>query len=151
MLWIGVTIGGTGCGHIDVTPEGSPDRVLTGTLNFLTALPAGTEIQLRVIDPTPSAVGPVRMQQDLPLATRPEPMVTERVLAEERIELEALAPDPVPFRIAYRAEDYILRYGLNLDVRVSYGGRVRYRTLNAHVITLASSAYRQEVWLQPVQ
>lgn len=40
-----------GCAHVDVTPEASRTRVLRGTLQVGQALPAGTEILVRVVAP----------------------------------------------------------------------------------------------------
>ena len=64
--------------------------------------------------------------------------------------LTAGTAEPVSFRIEYTADDAMLRRGLNVEARVSFGGKLRYRTINAHVVTLASSAYRQDVAVQPV-
>jgi uncharacterized lipoprotein YbaY len=57
----------------------------------------------------------------------------------------------VPFRLAYYADDALLRRGLSLEVRISFGGRLRFRTINAHVVTLTSAQYKQDVSVQPVE
>jgi uncharacterized lipoprotein YbaY len=40
---------------------------------------------------------------------------------------------------------------VNIDARISVGGKLRFRTINAHVVTLSSAPYPQEVAVQPVQ
>ena len=54
-----------------------------------------------------------------------------------------------PFRIEYRADDSLMRHGLNIDARISFGGRVRFRTGNAHVLTLGNATFPHEVWVEP--
>jgi uncharacterized lipoprotein YbaY len=45
---------------------------------------------------------------------------------------------PVPFRVEYHAEDALLRLGLNIEVRVSYGGKVQYYNRNHYAVSLGS-------------
>ncbi len=139
---------GAGCGHLDVAPEGSPNRVLKGTLTTGVALPAGAEIMVRLIARNPTE--PVRPAGgDLPVASRPG-LEAERILGEHVQTLSAAAGEPVPFQIEYQADDAMVRHGLNLEARVIYGGRVRFRTVNAHVVTLRSAPYRQDLMVQAV-
>ncbi|MBI4622141.1 MAG: YbaY family lipoprotein [Verrucomicrobia bacterium] len=147
----GLLLAGAGCEHLDLASTGSPDRVLNGTLNFPSALPAGTEVLVRLIDGAAKDSALMPAGTDLPLGDRAKPVAVDRVLGEQRQKLETGTTQPVPFKIEYRAEDSVLRRGLTVEARVSYGGKVRFRTLNAHVVTLASSPFRQEVWVQPVQ
>lgn len=147
----GLLLAGAGCEHLDLATAGSPDRVLNGTLNVPSALPAGTEVLVRLIDVAAKDSAPMPAGSDLPLGDRARPVAVDRVLGEHRQKLETGTTQPVPFKIEYRAEDSVLRHGLTVEARISYGGKVRYRTLNAHVVTLASSPFRQEVWVQPVQ
>lgn len=148
---LGLLVGSAGCEHLDLAREGSPDRVLNGTVNFPSALPAGAEVVVRLVDVAAKDGVPMPAGTDLPLGDRAKPVVIDRVLGEQLQKLETVTTQPVPFKIEYRAEDSVLRHGLNVEARISYGGKVRYRTLNAHVLTLASSPFRQEVWVQPVQ
>ena len=138
------------CGSLDLAPGGNPDRVLTGVVNAGTGLPQGAEIVVRVIATqlAPDSLRPAN--SDAPVMSHPRTQTTEQVLGEQSQKLAAGTSDPVPFRIEYVAEDDLLRKGLTVDVRVSYGGKLRYRTINAHVVTLASAPYRQEVVVQPV-
>lgn len=138
-----------GCGHIDTTPAGDPDRVLTGAVRFDATLPAGAEVVVRVIAPPSSE--PLRAAaNDLPLGARPTMQRAERVLGEHRQTLGSGTMQPVPFEIEYHAEDAALRRGLNVEARISIGGKVRYRTINAHVLTLTSAPFKQDVSVQRV-
>jgi uncharacterized lipoprotein YbaY len=137
-----------GCGHVDTTPDGDQNRVLSGVLVTGVPLPAGAEVMVRLV----AAVGADRSQpmgSDIPVA-RSTPSVADRMLAEQVQELTAPAAGSVPFRIEFAAEDALLRRGVNLEARVSYSGRVRFRTINAHLVTLASASYPQRLVLQVV-
>jgi hypothetical protein len=140
---------GLGCGHVDLAPAGNPDRVLTGSVRAPAALPAGTEIVVRVVDPSPSMTPAIR--SELPIVDRGRPAPSERILGEYRHTLTTPTIDPVPFKVEYHVDDTELRQGLNVDVRISHDGRVRYRTISAHVITLASSPFPQEVPVQALE
>ena len=139
-----------GCGSLEVTHGTNPDRVLAGTVNVGTALPAGAEIVVRLLAP-PATQDPLRAAgADMPVITRPTVQSSERVVAEQTVTLTAGTSDPVPFRLTYFAEDAVMRRGLTVDARVSFGGHLRYRTIQAHAITLNSSFNQQEVSVQPV-
>lgn len=144
-------LAGAGCGTLDVRSEGNPDRVLNGTISAGVALPAGAEILVRLLAPPINHEATQPAATDIPVVTRPTPQTVERVLGEHTQTLTAGTMDPVPFRISYQAEDALLRHGLSLDVRVSVGGRLRFRTINAHVVTLASAPYKQDVSVQAVE
>ncbi len=139
-----------GCAHLDTTPAGNPDRVLKGAVNFNTTVPAGAEVVVRLLEPG-GFERPRGPANDVPVAAQPTPQRTERVLGEFKRTLSAATMQPVPFQFEYRAEDAVLRRGLNVDVRVSVDGKVRLRTISAHVVTLASSPFSQEIWVQPVR
>ena len=139
-----------GCSHLDVATSSDPNRVLRGTVAAGRNLPAGTEVVVRVIatdsDETPGAAS-----AELTKRAATPGRAMEHVLGEDRQVLAAGTNDPVPFQIEYRAEDALLRHGVNVEARVSIGGQLRYRTISAHMVTLSSSAYRQDVMVQPVQ
>lgn len=101
-----------GCGHLEVTPEGDPNRVVTGTVNLrvLTDLPADASVLVRVVD-----------------GARTEASL--RVLGEQS--LTRAGNPPVAFRVEFKADDLRLRRGLNLEARVSFGGQLRYYNINA--------------------
>lgn len=141
----------SGCGSIDVGQGTNPDRVLNGVVNVGAPLPAGAEITVRLIAPPASNEPPRPAGAELPVVARPTLQNLERVVAEQTQTLTAGTSDPVPFRLSYYADDAALRRGLSLEARVSVGGHLRYRTINAHVVTLNSSFNRQELALQPVQ
>jgi hypothetical protein len=140
-----------GCGSIDTTPEGDPNRVLNGVVNHDVTLPAGAEIVVRVVEPAPKEAGVRTGPSDSPAPGAAPLARAERLLGETRVVLPSGMMQPVPFRVEYLAEDAVLRRGVNVDVRVAIGGKVRYRTINAHVVTLASSPFKQEVSVQAVQ
>ncbi|MSU72752.1 MAG: hypothetical protein EXS43_10475 [Opitutus sp.] len=127
LVWVGalgLLLAGSGCEHINITPEGNPSRVLHGVVSLPSALPVGTEILVRLLDLTPAEKTGTYAPGDLPLGDRGRPPVVERVLGEYRATLDARSTEPVPSEIADEAEDSLLRQGLNVDVRVSFGGRV---------------------------
>jgi hypothetical protein len=139
------------CQSIDISSGGNPDRVLNGVVNVGTGLPAGAEVVVRLVSAPSGNEGSHSTGGDVPVLARPTGQVAEVVLGQSVQKLSSGTAEPVPFKIEYNAEDALLRRGLNLDVRVSFGGKIRYRTINAHVVTLASSAYRQEVYAQSVE
>lgn len=138
----------TGCAHVDLAPEGSRNRVLNGTIDAGVALPAGAEILVRIVDTGGLAQG-APATSDIPVA-RPSGQATERILGEFVQKLAAPASAPVAFRIEYDADDAQLRHGVNLEARVFFDGRIRFRTVNAYVVTLTSAPFPQRVELQPV-
>lgn len=145
LLWVGA-----GCGSIDTSPGGDPNRVLSGAVNFSGSVPAGAEILVRVVEPPSSEPGRV-VARDLPVGTQPTVQRVERVLGERKFVVDKLATEPVPFQVEYTADDAVLRRGVNIDVRVSIGGKVRMRTVNAHALTLRSAPFKQDVAVQNVQ
>jgi uncharacterized lipoprotein YbaY len=124
-------VASAGCGQLDLTPEGNPSRVLTGEVDWgdATPLPADATVTVRVVDA--SKVG---MPPD--------------VLGSQTIHNPGVAP--VAFRVEYRAEDDVLRRGLNVEVRVSWGGKVRYFNLNGHAVTFGNAADTHRVTVNPV-
>ena len=136
-----------GCTHLDISAQGNVERVLRGTITAPSALPVGTEVVVRLVDLAPVGIS----HGDLPIADRPTAVPMERVVGEFRQTLTAMKAEPLPFEIGYRADDSELRHGLNVDVRISFGGRLRFRTISAHVLTLASSPFPQDVAVQPLE
>jgi len=139
-----------GCQHLDVSSQGDPERLLRGIVTSQATLPAGAEIVVQLIGPATASAATAPLRSDLPLGDRARVPVIERLVGEYRIVLDAMTTEAVPFELEYRAEDATLRHGLNVDVKISYGGRLRYRTLSAHVVTLASSPFSQDIAVQPV-
>lgn len=138
-----------GCAHIDVTPAGNPDRVLRGTVNFRGAVPGNAEVLVRILEQTSNDAARA-VASDSPARPQGGLAQSERVLGEFRDMVPSGAMQPVAFEIPYTADDSALRRGLNVDVRVSVGGKVRMRTMSAHTVTLITAPYRQEVWVQSI-
>ncbi len=123
-------LGLAGCGHLDLTPEGDPGRVLTGQVEIgeNIPLPADAVVTVRVVDAT--AVG-----------------MPPQVLGSQTITNPSVAP--VSFRVEYRADDETLRRGLNVEARVSYGGKIRYFNLNRYAVTLGNAADPHRINVNP--
>jgi uncharacterized lipoprotein YbaY len=110
----------SGCGQLDTTPEGDPSRVLTGTIDLGGDfdLPADATATVRVVDASDASMPP----QVLGLQTfKP-------------------AAAPIDYRVEYRADDDLLRRGLNIEARISYGGKVRFYNVNRYAVTLENAA-----------
>jgi hypothetical protein len=137
-----------GCGHVDLTAEGSRSRLLRGTLQLGQTLPAGAEVLVRVIAP-PGGGPAVPVVTGSPMA-RPTPAGNDQILGEFLQTLTVPATDGMPFQIEFAAEDALLRRGVNLEARVYFNGRVRFRTVNAHVVTANSVHFPQTLPLQAV-
>ncbi len=110
-----------GCGHLDLTPEGDASRVLAGRIDMGedAALPADATVTVRVIDSTATGMPP-------------------RVFGSQT--LTHPGASPIEFRVDYQAQDEDLRRGLNIEVRISWGGRVRYYNMNAYAVTLSNAS-----------
>jgi len=119
-----------GCGELDLTPEGNPARVLEGEIRLADAtdLPAGSTATVRVVDESVIGAPP-------------------NILGTQT--LENLGAPPFTFRVEYRADDDLLRHGLNIEVRVSYGGEVRYYNRNRYVVTFGNAADPHRVTVEP--
>ncbi len=133
-----------GCSHLDFAPPGDPDRVLTGTVSFQQTLPDDAEILVRVIDrnPPPADVNSMTPPGQMPLLNRPvtATIATSTPAAQQELGVQVIkhpGPSPVAYRIEYHAEDETLRRGLNIEVRISYDGRVHLFNSNQYSVTLA--------------
>lgn len=139
------------CGHLEITSS-DPNRTVKGTVATNATLPAGSEILVRVLATgAPAAIRHGMPDTAGPARALPAAEPAERMLGEFRQVLAAAAPRPVPFQIEFQADDALMRRGVNLDVRVSVAGKLRYRTISAHAVTLSSVAFPQVVSVQPVQ
>lgn len=115
---LGLLLGG--CAHLDTSMTSPADRVLAGTVTTRTGggpLPADSEVTIRIVD----------------LAANDGRGET---LAEETIGNPGAMP--VAFRIEYRAEDAVLIRDVNVEARIAVGGRLRYKTMGGHPITLGN-------------
>ena len=120
-----------GCGQLDLTPEGDPGRVLTGRIDLSdgAALPADAVVAVRVVDPSHTGMPP-------------------QVLGSQTLTSPGAAP--IGFRVVYRAEDALLRRGLNIEARVSFGGKVRYFNMNQYALNLGNAADPHRVTVNPI-
>jgi uncharacterized lipoprotein YbaY len=120
----------SGCGQLDLTPEGDPGRVVRGRIDLVhvAALPPDTVVTVRVVDA--SVVG-----------------MPPNVLGSQTLRDPGSAP--IGFRVEYRAEDELLRRGLNIEVRISYGGKVRYFNRNRYALTLGNAADELRITVDP--
>jgi uncharacterized lipoprotein YbaY len=130
LLVAAAALGFAGCGQLDITPEGDPARVVTGAVETGedVALPADTVVTVRVVDA--SAVG-----------------MPPQVLGSQTISNPGVAP--IGFRVEFRAEDELLRRGLNIEVRVSYGGKIRFFNRNGYALTLGNAADDHRIRVNP--
>jgi len=138
-----------GCGHLDLAAPGDPSRVAVGTVIISNSLPEDAEVLVRVMNPHPqvmSAGGAVPGQ--MPLLNQPITATASAAasaapeeLGEQDIKHAVVQVQPngikvVPYRVEYQADDDTLRRGLNLEVRISYNGRVQLFNSNQYSITL---------------
>lgn len=141
----------SGCGHVDLTPESNPDRIVTGTVNVRMDLlpPPDSEVVVRLVEPSELTAAPTAASNGLVIGERGTRAQPEVVVAEQVI--RAPAAMPVPFKLEFRADDTTLRRGLNVEARISWGGRIRFRTVEAQVVTLMNVAQPQTVWVEPAR
>jgi uncharacterized lipoprotein YbaY len=120
-----------GCGQLDLTPEGSPGRVVTGRVELGdgAALPADATVTVRVVDATKAGMPPL-------------------VLGSQT--LRAPGDAPADFRVEFMADDETLRLGLNIEARVSFGGRVRYFNRNRYALTPGNASDPHRITVNPI-
>ena len=147
----GLLAASLGCQQLDLAKEGDPQRTLSGTVNLRgeVLFPPDTEVVVRVVETATTERPRGLAATDVPLGDRGGIDKKERVLGEQII--KAPGVQPVAFQVDYRADDTMLRHGLNVDVRISSGGKVRYRSLDAHVVTLGSAPFPHTVWVEAVR
>jgi uncharacterized lipoprotein YbaY len=119
-----------GCGHLELSSEGDAARVVTGevSLGEPRPLPADAVVTVRVV--VPAAAG-----------------VPGQVLGSQTISSAGVSP--VPFRVEYRADDDLLRRGLNIEARVSWGGQLRYYNHVAYALNSGNASGSHRVGVAP--
>lgn len=147
----GILAAAAGCGHLDLTPESDPERVITGTVNVRMNLipPPDSELVVRIVQPPDVTATPTSAAGDLVIGQRGVRTVPERVVAQQVV--RAPAAMPAPYRVEFRASDAQLRRGLNIEARISWGGRLRFRNVEAQLVTSAAADKPVTIWLEPVQ
>jgi uncharacterized lipoprotein YbaY len=140
-----------GCGHVDLSPESDPHRVVTGTVNVRMNLlpPPDAEVVVRLLAPAGITAAPSKAAADMVIGERGARERPEQVVAEQVI--RGPQAMPVSFRIEFDASDSALRSGLNVEARISWGGHLRFRNVEAQALTLATVASPQTLILDPVQ
>jgi uncharacterized lipoprotein YbaY len=142
-----------GCGHMamDLTPEGNPDRVLTGAVNFENPvdLPGDAVVVVRVLGFLPINPAAVAGVPGAAPAAGSQAETPPQVLGEQTIRNPS-AP-PVAFRIEYQATDDQLRMGLKLEARVSYGGKVRWFNVNGYSVNLNNVGDPHSITVDPAE
>jgi uncharacterized lipoprotein YbaY len=144
--WFALT---AGCANIEVVSAGDPQRRVNGTVEFRSAmtLPEDAVVVVRVLDMAGTGQKRTTASRDLPIGDRAKAEPVPEVLAEQTI--KGFQGNSVPFHLEFVADDDLLRHGLNIDARISSGGKVRFRTTNAHVVTLGNVEYPHAVWVEP--
>jgi len=151
LAFAAVVFGLAGCGHVDLSPEGDPNRVVTGTVAVRMDLlpPPDAEVVVRVVEPPDVKTAEAKAANDIVIGERGTLERPERVIGEQVI--HAPSSLPVSFRIEFHADDVTMRRGLNLEARISWGHRVRFRNLESQAITLATVGQPQIIRLEPVR
>jgi uncharacterized lipoprotein YbaY len=137
-----------GCSHIEVVPEGDPHRVVNGTVEVRTEmpLPADAVVVVRVIDQAGTEQARLAAGKDLPLGDRAKVTPAPQVLAEQTI--SGVQGNSVPFHLEFTADDELMRHGLNIEARISFAGKVRFRTAIAHALTLGNVDAAHQVFVE---
>ncbi len=146
-------LAGTGCGHLDTSGEGDPNRIVSGVVNVRMNLlpPPDCQVVVRLIEPPDVTAAPTAASKDMVIGERGTRERPEQVVAEQVI--RAPAALPVPFQLEFHADDAQLRHGFNIEARISWGGRLRFRNIESQAVTLDTVAKKQTIslWLEPVQ
>jgi uncharacterized lipoprotein YbaY len=152
-LALAALLAGAGCSSasLDLRPESDPARVLNGTVNFRNdqPLPADAEVVVRVLDASGIEQARVAANRNLPVTAHAQVAAGPVTLAEKTV---PVGPgQALPFRIEFNASDEVMRHGVNIEARITYGGAVRFRTVSAQVVTLSSvDRNPYEVWVMAV-
>jgi hypothetical protein len=139
-----------GCGHLDLAAPGDPSRVAVGMVVISTPIPDDAEVLVRVMNPHPQVLSAgSAMPGQMPLLNQPVTATASAAaaaapeeLGEQIIKHPVVVVDPVSkirgvaYRVEYQADDDTLRRGLNIEVRISYNGRVQLFNSNQYSITL---------------
>jgi len=120
-----------GCGHLEVNSEGDSSRALVGQVDAgqPRALPADAVVTVRVVVPATASL-------------------PGQVLGAQTIKSPGVLP--VDFRVEYQASDELLRHGLNVEARVSWGGVLRYYNRNGYAVSLSNASDPHRIGVDPV-
>jgi uncharacterized lipoprotein YbaY len=142
-----------GCASVslDIRPESDPNRVLKGTVNFRSEqpLPPDAEVFVRLVDNSSIERARASAARDNPVQSRAQVAPMPTILAEQRVPI--VPGFALPFTLEFTANDDLLRLGVNIEARISFGGAVRYRTVSSQLVTLSNFARNPyEVWVMSV-
>lgn len=129
LLFLGLFLG-AGCSYVEITDVGDANRVMTGKVAFVPgmAVPDGAILSVRVVDTSSMTSGPVLLgQQKIAISGEP----------------------PFEFRVEYRADDDLLRRGVNVEAKILVNGKLRYANLTGYAVTMSRAAVSQEITLLP--
>jgi len=153
LFWFVVLVAGStaGCGHLDLAPQDDSNRVLNGTVAFNgpVALPDDAVVLVRVIDAVPppaasQAPGDTTLKHPVPPPDMPPDVLGETTVRNP-------GTPPIPFQVEYHAEADQLRRGLNVEARVSYGGKVRYYNFNRYAVGSNDYTEPHTIWVDAVR
>lgn len=127
LLFLGLFLS-AGCAYVEITQVGDANRVMTGKVAFIpgTPVPDGAILSVRVVDTVNTTSGPVQ-------------------LGLQRIAISG--EPPFEFRVEYRADDDLLRRGVNVEAKILVNGKLRYANLTGYVVTLGRATASQEILL----
>jgi uncharacterized lipoprotein YbaY len=122
----------SGCGSMEFGGYQNPNRTLTGTVRYdePQLLPQDAVMIVRLVDNTSNA----QLPQIIGTQTINNP-----------------GPSPVRYKIDYTASDEQLIHGYNIDVRVSYGGKLKLYNTSQYAVKLDNANTERNVSLSPVQ
>ena len=124
-----IGIFGTACSHLDISSAPLGDQVLHGTVDFHPIPPLGkTSVLVRMVD-----------------VTNDDPIV----IGETTV--QAAGAPPVPFTINYKASDIEPPKRVQLVVRVSVDGKLRYYNIDSYAVSPMNADRTVRVWVTPVR
>jgi hypothetical protein len=154
---------GAGCKSLSLSDESDSNRILIGAADFTPpqsdipgqtgSLPANASMQIRVVDQDPQADTASNPAMNSGLYNGQTSGSVRASSLGPQILGEATVPDAsalvdydpighswqIPFKVYYSATDDQLRRGLNLEVRISYDGGVRYSNYNQYSLSLSDA------------
>ncbi len=121
----------SGCGSMEFGGFHNPSRTLVGTVNYgdPQLLPQDAVMIVRLVD---------NSNPSLP-----------QIIGSQTINNPG--PTPVHYKIDYTASDEQLQFGLNIEARVSYGGKLRLYNANQFNVKLENANTSRDIYLNSAQ
>ncbi len=118
----------TACSHLDLSTAPLGDQVVRGTVDFHPVAPYGkVSVLVRMVDVTHS---------------------DSVVIGEQTI--DTTEKPPVAFKITYTADQIEPPKRVQLDVRVSVDGKLRYYNINSYAVTPMNADREIHIWVEPI-